>query len=125
MRNTAHRRVPVATIAVLATTGVVTSLQCVFHSLLDSLERTPNALARHEWWRLITPLFVHAGGWRQIAFNFPAIFILGSLAERIFTRRQWLLLYSPPDSWERLPATPGSRTAPVPRLRGPACWGPG
>jgi rhomboid protease GluP len=61
--------------------------------VLDSLERTPYALARHEWWRLITPLFVHSGGWRQMVFNFPAIFVLGSIVERIFTRREWLVLY--------------------------------
>ena len=58
-----------------------------------ALERTPDALHNHQYWRLITPLFVHSGGWRQIAFNFPAIAITGCFAERIFDPHPWLIIY--------------------------------
>jgi len=38
---------------------------------------------------LITPLFVHPEGWRQIAFNFTAIV----LVERQFGTWRWIVLY--------------------------------
>jgi rhomboid protease GluP len=53
----------------------------------------PGGVAAVQWWRLITPLFVHSGGWRQIGFNFSAIAVVGTLVERLFGPRQWLLLY--------------------------------
>jgi len=84
---------PVATISVLAATGLITGLQFVFPQLLQNLERTPSALREHEWWRLVTPLFVHSGGWRQIAFNFPAIVVVGVIVERVFGSYNWLILY--------------------------------
>jgi membrane associated rhomboid family serine protease len=86
-------RLPVATITVLTVTGILTALEFVYPALLPSLQRTPSALALHQWWRLFTPLFVHSDGLRQIAFNFPAILIVGILAERIFGPWRWLLIY--------------------------------
>jgi hypothetical protein len=44
------------------------------------LQRTPSALARHQWWRLITPLLVQPDGWRAIVFVFTSILIVGALA---------------------------------------------
>ncbi len=86
-------KLPLATLSVLAITGVVTGMQFVFPQLLFWLGRNPSAFAQHQWWRLITPLFVHSDGWRQIAFNFPAILIVGILAERVWGSRRWLILY--------------------------------
>jgi rhomboid protease GluP len=57
------------------------------------LRRRPGALAEGEWWRLVTPLFVHPGGWPQIAFNFTGIAVCGVLVERLFGPWRWLLLY--------------------------------
>src|SRR5262245_49690947 len=84
---------PIATITVLAITGFLTTLQVVDPGLLPLLERTPDALVRHEWWRVVTPMFVHSGGWRQILFNFSAILIVGIVVEQVFGSRLWLLLY--------------------------------
>jgi rhomboid protease GluP len=84
---------PVATVSVLAVTGVITALQYVCPRLLPLLERSPSALTQHEWWRLVTPIFVHSEGVRQIAFNFPAIFIVGTLVERAFGHVRWILIY--------------------------------
>ena len=86
-------RLPRATLAILLVTGVVTGLQFAWPGLLPALERTPTAMARHEWWRLVTPLLVHADGLKQIAFNFPAILIVGTLTERIYGSRSLWLLY--------------------------------
>lgn len=87
------QRYPVVTIGVLAATGVLTSLQFAFPDIVPLLERTPSAIEQHQWWRLITPLFVHPEGWRQIAFNFSSILILGTLVERLFGAWQCLGLY--------------------------------
>jgi len=81
------------TLAVLLLTGILTSLQFYLPSVLPVLERTPTALQNHEWWRLITPLLVHPEGWRQIAFNFPAILVVGTCVERILEGWRWRVLY--------------------------------
>lgn len=83
MPQSSHR-IPIATLSILLVTGIVTAMQFVVPGTLGALERTPDGLTRHQWWRLISPLLVHDGGWRQIAFNFPAIFIVGSFMERLY-----------------------------------------
>jgi len=85
-------RLPITTITVFAITAVATTLQ-YFLPLLPLFERQPGALATHEYWRLITPIFFHREGWRQIVFDFSALLILGVIVERIFGSRRWLLLY--------------------------------
>ncbi|HTM38653.1 MAG TPA: rhomboid family intramembrane serine protease [Terriglobales bacterium] len=84
---------PRATIGVLVVTGVLTSLQFVYPEIVPLLERTSTAIKEREWWRFITPLFVHPEGWRQIAFNFSSILVLGTLVERLFGACRWLGIY--------------------------------
>jgi len=86
-------RWPLLTISIVVITGIFTSVQFIYPPLLFALRRTPGALSQHEWWRLITPILVHDGGWRQIAFNFPATLIAGAIVERFYTRGEWLGLY--------------------------------
>jgi len=86
-------RPPVLTISVLVVTGTFTALQFAYPPLLAALRRTPDVFSQHEWWRLITPILVHDGGWRQIAFNFSATLIAGWIVERLYSRGQWLVLY--------------------------------
>jgi rhomboid protease GluP len=87
------KRFPVATVSVFLITAIVTALQFAFPGMLEALRRDGAAFAQHEWWRLITPLFVNAEGWRQIAFVFPAMLIVGVLVERLFGNWRWLVLY--------------------------------
>jgi len=87
------RRIPVATLTLLIITGLLTSLQFVFPEILTALRRNPEALRAGEWWRMITPLFVHAEGWPQIVFNFTAIAIIGTIVERLYCSRLWLPFY--------------------------------
>ena len=88
-----RRRLPITTLTLLAITGLITGLQFVFPEILTALRRNPDALRSGEWWRIITPLFVHAEGWPQILFNFTAIAIVGTIVERIYGSRLWLLFY--------------------------------
>ena len=88
-----QQRPPYATLAVFLLTAACTALQFTRYSLVLALERTPAALASHQWWRLITPLFANPEGWRQIAVNFTGLAILGTIAERRFGPARWLILY--------------------------------
>ena len=93
MRQQVPMKLPVATLSILLVTGILTGLQFTFPQILPALMRTPATVADHEWWRFVTPLFVHASGWKQIAFVFPAVLIVGTLAERILGSGQVLLIY--------------------------------
>jgi rhomboid protease GluP len=84
---------PWATIVVSGATALITGMQFVHPGLLAAMERRPGALGDHQYWRLFTPLFVHSDGWRQIAFNFPAIACTGYFVERIYGYRFWLVCY--------------------------------
>lgn len=84
---------PWATITVLSVTALLTAAQFVFPALLPAVARQPDALRRHQYWRLVTPLFFHSDGWRQIAFNFPAIALIGYFTERVYGPRIWLACY--------------------------------
>jgi membrane associated rhomboid family serine protease len=77
------KQYPIATISVLLATALLTGLQFAFPQIVSLLERTPIGIRKNQWWRLITPLFVHPEGWHQIAFNFPSILLLGVLVERL------------------------------------------
>src|SRR5262249_42589206 len=88
-----ERRFPAATVSLLAITGLITGLQFVFPEVLAALRRNPEALRAGEWWRVITPLFVHAGGWPGIVFNFTAIAFIGTVVERIYGGKLWLIFY--------------------------------
>jgi len=89
----ASARFPIATIVVLSSTIVVTGLQIIYPEILNVLRRNPAALAAGEWWRMITPLFVHSDGWVQIIVNAIGIAMVGPLVERLFGSWRWLALY--------------------------------
>lgn len=44
------------------------------------------------WWQYITHMFMH-GGWWHIFFNMYALFIFGSVVERIIGERKFLIFY--------------------------------
>lgn len=75
---------------------MLTGSQFAFPALLTHLERAPNTISNHEFWRFITPMFVHSDGWRQISFNFAAIAVVGVFVEWTFSRSRWLILYFVP-----------------------------
>ncbi|MBX3608779.1 MAG: rhomboid family intramembrane serine protease [Hydrogenophaga sp.] len=53
---------------------------------------TTSAVQAGEWWRLLSATFLH-GGLMHLLFNMVGLWIAGSLLERIFGSRQFLLIY--------------------------------
>jgi membrane associated rhomboid family serine protease len=88
-----QRPLPIVTIAVLGITAIITGLQFVYPAVLSALRRNPTALVAGEWWRMITPLFVHSDGWPQFIINSLGIALVGPTIERRFGHLRWLVLY--------------------------------
>jgi len=85
------RPVPVITLVIIGSTALVTGLQFVFPEVLTTLRRNHQALLAGEWWRMVTPLFVHAyGGWHACVNGIAAI-IFCPLAERLYGKKLWVL----------------------------------
>jgi membrane associated rhomboid family serine protease len=93
VRFDAQARFPIATIGILSITGITTGLQLIYPEVLSALRRDPVALASGEWWRMVTPLFVHSDGWLKIIVNLLGIAVVGPLSERLFGSWRWLALY--------------------------------
>src|SRR5690625_5488679 len=68
---------------IVVVTSIVTLFQFAHPEVLSILRRDPESLASGEWWRMITPLLVHADGWGQYIFNVACIVIIGSEVERL------------------------------------------
>ena len=87
--------VPVITLVIIGSTALVTGLQFVFPEVLTALRRNREALLAGEWWRLVTPLFVHAYGWWHACVNGVAAIIFCPLAERLYGEKLWALYFVP------------------------------
>ena len=85
-----------STTIVLGLTALITLAQFVWPQVLELFRRTPDALQTGEWWRIISPLFVHAYGWPHLLFNLGWISAVGLAVERRFGHLHWLLLYFVP-----------------------------
>jgi membrane associated rhomboid family serine protease len=84
---------PIATMLVLGVTTIVTIVQFLHPDSLNVFGRRPGALAAGEWWRVVSPLFVHSRGLPHLLFNLAWIGTVGVIDERIFGSRRWLVLY--------------------------------
>ena len=74
------------TLFIVAATAVVSILAWRQQTLLDRLIYWPPAVARGEWWRLITHGFIHADG-AHLAFNMITLFFFGAFMERLLVDR--------------------------------------
>jgi membrane associated rhomboid family serine protease len=84
---------PAATgfMALLVATGF--AVQVFLPASLPLFERQGNAFARGDMWRILTPLFFQDGGWIGGAFNLLLLVLVGSAAERVWSRTRWLCIY--------------------------------
>jgi membrane associated rhomboid family serine protease len=79
--GSSRRSVPVATLVVVALTGVVSIVGLLQPQVLAGLERNSAELRAGHWWRLITPLLVQSDGWGQLALNLVGTAVFGALVE--------------------------------------------
>src|SRR5690625_4109750 len=78
------------TMAIVVVTSIVTFFQFAHPEVLSMLRRDPEGLASGEWWRMITPLLVHADGWGQYIFNIACIAIkIGRASCRERVEKPW------------------------------------
>lgn len=52
----------------------------------------PSDVANGQWWRLVSAMFLHAGV-AHILFNMVSLFVVGSLAERLYGSLKFLAIY--------------------------------
>lgn len=74
------------TVVLIALTAAVSFLAWSRPRLLDRLIYWPPAVARGEWWRLLTHGFIHADG-AHLAFNMITLFFFGTVMERVLAPR--------------------------------------
>ena len=85
------KKLPIS-VAIIAVTAVVTSLQFAFPQIIPVLDRNKEALLSGEAWRLVTPLFIQPHGIWQCAFNGIFFFCFLPIAEH-FYNRALLIIY--------------------------------
>jgi rhomboid protease GluP len=68
-------------------------LQFLYPEVYELLKRRPGGLAAGEWWRIVSPLFVHGHGWPHLIFNLAWIAYVGVVVERLFGSTRWLIIY--------------------------------
>lgn len=88
-----YRRWPFLTLGIAVLTSAVFALQSARPDLVPLLTRNPTMLASGEVWRTLTALFVQDGGTRQLILNQFWLLVLGTAAERRFSRPAWLAIY--------------------------------
>jgi membrane associated rhomboid family serine protease len=87
------RTVPM-TLAVAAITFIVFLVQLAWPPLLELLQRDGPAVLTGQWWRFLTSMLVHGGGWLHLLFNLLGIVLVGSAVERTRGPWRWLIIYT-------------------------------
>lgn len=88
-----YRRWPLLTLTVALLIGATWAVTSARPELLPLLMRDPKMLASGEVWRAVTALFAQDGGTPGTLFNLFWLLLLGSQAERRFSRPAWLAIY--------------------------------
>lgn len=93
-RSRGRDRLPVASYAILGITVVISflALQPEGGDLLTALWLDKAGLANGEWWRLVSPVLVHASI-LHLAFNMYFLFLVGPLVEQLYGSARFLVLY--------------------------------
>lgn len=89
----AGRRLPVVTLCVFVAVAAGLVVQLSWPPALELFRRDSAAIAAGQLWRLGTALFFQDGGFAGGVFNLVALLLLGALAEQLWSRPRWLMLY--------------------------------
>jgi membrane associated rhomboid family serine protease len=82
-----------ATIATAIVMIAVFLAQLAWPPLLDALQRDGAAVQDGQWWRFVTSMFVHGGGWPHLLFNLLGIVLVGVGVERAYSWWRWLVIF--------------------------------
>ncbi len=63
-----------------------------FDAVIALGAKVNTAIAAGQWWRLVTPLFIHVGLW-HVFINMYSLFVLGPAVERFFGTGRFLTFY--------------------------------
>lgn len=88
-----YRRWPMVTLAVALLMVATFAVQSAWPGLLPLLSRDPRMLSSGEVWRGVTALFAQDGGTIGLLIDLFWLLVLGTAAERRFTRAGWLAIY--------------------------------
>ncbi|MFJ9783797.1 rhomboid family intramembrane serine protease [Amycolatopsis sp. NPDC101161] len=86
-------RRPYLTAAVFAVTLACGIAQLVHPPLYDAMHRDAARIDAGEWYRLVTGMFFQDGWAFGLTSNLAWLAVFGTLAERVFGRARWLVLY--------------------------------
>jgi membrane associated rhomboid family serine protease len=84
---------PLATLLLVVTVALPTTLQFFFPAILSALQRDYARFLSGEWWRMITPLFVQDGGVAGSIFNLVGLLLAGGVAERLWGSRRMIGIF--------------------------------
>lgn len=82
-----------ATVAVAATTVIISIPALVRPGLVRLLEQRPAELWHGQWWRAVTPMLIQGYGLGQFVFNLAGIVLVGVAVERRTGPGRWLGIY--------------------------------
>ncbi|MEV7091609.1 rhomboid family intramembrane serine protease [Amycolatopsis sp. NPDC051045] len=86
-------RRPYLTAVVFAVTLACGIAQLVHPPLYDAMHRDAARIDAGEWYRLVTGMFFQDGWAFGLTSNLLWLAVFGTLAERVFGRARWLVLY--------------------------------
>ncbi len=86
-------RRPYLTAVVFAVTLACGIAQLVHPPLYDAMHRDAARIDAGEWYRLVTGMFFQDGWAFGLTSNLVWLAVFGTLAERVFGRARWLVLY--------------------------------
>jgi membrane associated rhomboid family serine protease len=84
---------PLLTAAVFLVTLACGIAQLVYRPLYEHVVRDASRIDHGQWYRLLTGMFFQDGWASGLVSNLLLLAVFGTLAERVFGRRRWLVLY--------------------------------
>jgi membrane associated rhomboid family serine protease len=85
-------RYPMVTLGIMGACFVVFLLQIAFPWLTSLIAITPSQAVEGMYWQFVTYMFAH-GSITHLGLNMLALFIFGSVMERILGRKRYITLY--------------------------------
>ena len=85
--------VPWLSFSIVVALALAGAAQWLWPGLLPRFERNAGAIFAGDYYRLLTALWFQDGGLVGGGFNLTLLFVLGPIAERLWDRRSWLLIY--------------------------------